>query len=237
MCTILPHSFPHPRLPSTARSWGVWVLAFLPSLATAATIVSASFLPGLPLGTHHDEHSVLADSHRFIHSPLLGVTEGRVRGPVGLCHDQTCCLAYIHQWPPLCACGLLVPLLPPGSPLSWGRGAKISPPASPAPTCLPQPPSLPPLHTRPLPVFLLASPQSASTAAKGPHPGLAGFCGDREELLLGLVDAGVARRCRRHVQRGSSSPTPVRSSQDFPLLHNFLRSPHPLPDTQSHHQR
>lgn len=78
MCTFLPHPFPHPRVSAAARSRGVWVLTFLPSLASASSSLSASVLAGFPLGAHYDEHPVLADRHRFIHPALLGATEGRV---------------------------------------------------------------------------------------------------------------------------------------------------------------
>lgn len=96
VCTFLPHSFLHPRLSATGRCWGVWVFTFLSSLTPASTILSTTIFPRVPFVTHYDEHPMPTYSHRFIHSPLLGVTKRRVWGPVGLCYDQTCCLANIH---------------------------------------------------------------------------------------------------------------------------------------------
>ena len=77
---------------------------------------------------------------------------------MGLCHDQARGLAHIHQRPPLRAGGHPVPLLPAGPPVSGSGGAQVSAAAPSAPALLPQPPALPALHARLLPVLLLLAP-------------------------------------------------------------------------------
>lgn len=235
LCSVLPRSLPHACFSPIGRSRGVWVLAFLPSLASATIIFSTAVLPGLSLGPHYDEHPVLAYSHRFAHPPLLGVTQRGVWGLVGLCYDQTCCLANIHQWPSLCTCSFPLPLFPSWSPFSGGGSAKISSSASPAPPCLPEPSPLPSFHAGPLSVVFLASTQSTHTVTSGPHLGLVGFCGHRKELLLRFIDTGVTHW--RHVRWRIFSQTPTGSNPIFPLLLHVLCSSHPLPNTTSHCQR
>lgn len=114
--------------------------------------------------------------------------------PVGLRYDQTCRMANIHQWPSVCTSSFPVPLLPPWPTFTRRGGTKISSPASPASTRLPEPSLFPPVHTRPLPLFLLAPHQSTATATQGPHIGLIGFCWDREELLFRLINTSVTSR-------------------------------------------
>lgn len=234
MCAFLSSSLHHPGFSATGRSGGVWVLTFLPALATATPLLSTAILAGLLLGPHHDEHSVFADSNRFIYPPLLGFTSGRVWWPVGLHHDQTCRVVNIHQWPPLCTGSFPVSVLPTRSPLPGGGGAQISSAASPATTCLPESSPLPTFHTRPLPVFPLALSQRAPKAAQGPHPGLSGVRGDGEELLFWLIYAG---RVQRSLQRCTPSSFPPRSRAVFPVLLCLVSSTHPLSDTHCQRQR
>lgn len=87
MCAFLPRSFPHPGFSAAGRGGGVWILTFLSALAIASPLLSTVLLAGLFLSTHHDEHSVFADSNRFTYPPLLRATSRRVWWPVGLRHD------------------------------------------------------------------------------------------------------------------------------------------------------
>lgn len=234
MRAFLPSSFPRPRFSATGRSGGVWVLTFLPALAIATPLLSTAILAGLLLSAHHDEHSVSADSNRLIYPPLLGFTAWRVWWPVGLHHDQTCCVANIHQRPPLCTGSFPVSVLPARSSLPGGGGAQISSSASPATTCLPESSPVPPFHARPLPVFPLALSKRAPKVTQGPYPGLSGFCGDGKELLLWLIYAG---RVRSSLQRCARSSLPSRSRPVFPILLRLVSSPHPLSDPHSQRQR
>lgn len=191
MRIFLYHSLSHNCLSSLGWSWWVRLIAFLSSFTFATSVFSITILPRLSLSAHNDEHPLFAHSHWFIHTPLLGVTQRRVWRPVGLRYDQTCRVANIHQRPSVCTSSLPVPLLPPWPTVPRRRGTQISSSASPASARLPEPSPLPSVHTRPLPVFLLAPHQSTATATQGPHTGLFGFCRDREELLFRFINTGV----------------------------------------------
>lgn len=137
LCTFLSDFLRSSGLLPTVGGWRIWIFAFLSSLTPATSVIQGSILSGFPSGSYHDEHFVSPYRHWFVHTSVLGVTQGWMWRSVGLCNDQTCGLAHILQRTPLHTSGLSLPLLRPGSPLSRRGGFKINPPASPTPACQP----------------------------------------------------------------------------------------------------
>lgn len=226
---FLSHPLAHNCFTPTGWRGKVWVFTFLSSVTPADPIFSLTILPGLPLSTHYDEHYLLAYSNRFIHPPVLGATSGGMWEFVGLCYDQTHCLADLHQRPSLHTGSFPITLFPSGSSLFGGRGSEICPSSATAPACLPQPSALSSFHKRSLSVILLVLPQNSPAATPGPHLGLAGFCGNRKKLLLRFFNTGIADWCRCHVQCKIFSPVWTGNNQVFPVLLYIFCSPHPLP--------